>query len=265
MTLENDGGLRQGRPRFPSVTVNTLKIAGAILITLYFFGAAVIQNGILHVNSYTPEQLNEFLAGDAGAMLWAGIASMAEITGMAAISIYAYLLAQGVEHTSSMKRYALSVLVFAAISEVPYDLAVYGQAWYWESQNTLWTVFVALITLWIIKYAETRRGAYVFSAIAALGGCLWAELLRCKYGWGFVLIAVVLYLLRRRRTLGLVAGLGVSLVYITAAMGFILISMCNGERRTGDSSLGKYAYYAYYPLLLILLAVWAWMMQRGAV
>ena len=263
MTWENEGGVRR-RSRFPSVSVNTLKIAGTLLMTLYFFGAAVIQNGILRVNSYTPEQLNELLAGDAGAMLWASIASIAEIVGMIAISIYAYLLAQGVEHTSSMKKYALSVLLFAVISEVPYDLAVYGQVWYWESQNPLWTVFIALVTPWIIRYAESRRGAYVLSAIAALGGCLWAGLLRCKFGWGFVLIAAVLYLLRRRRTLSLVAGLGVSLIYLTAAMGFILISMCNGERRTGESSFGKYAYYVYYPLLLTLLAVWAWMIQSGA-
>ena len=263
MTWESDNDLRPRRSRFPSVTVNTLKIAGAILITLYFFGAAVIQNGILHVNSYTPDQLNDLLAGDANAMLWAGIASMAEIISMSAISIYAYLLAQGVEHTSSMKKYALSVLIFAVISEVPYDLAVYGQVWCWESQNTLWTVFVALITLWIIKYAENQRGRYVLSAIAALGGCLWAELLHCKYGWGFVLIAVALYLLRGRRTLSLVVGLGVSLVYLTAAMGFILISMCDGERRTDGSGFRKYAYYAYYPLLLILLTVWVWMMRGG--
>ena len=263
MSPENESGLRRRGSRFPSVTVNTLKIAGAVLLTLYFFGAAVIQNGILQVNRYTPEQLNELLAGDAGAMLWAGIASIAEIVGMIAISIYAYLLAQGVEHTSSMKNYALSVLGFALISEVPYDLAVYGQAWYWDSQNTLWTVFIALAVLWMMKAVEGRRGGYALSAVAALGGCLWAELLHCKFGWGFVLIAAALYLLRRRRTISLVAGLGFSLIYLTAAMGFILISMCDGERRTGDSKLAKYGYYAYYPLLLILLALWARMIQGG--
>ena len=261
MTVENESGLG-GRRRslLPNVSVNTLKIAGAILMTLYFFSAAVIQNGILHVSGYTPEQLSELLAGDAEAMMWAGIASVAEIIGMVAVSIYAYLLAQGVEHTSSMGKYALSVLVFAVISEVPYDLAVYGQVWNWESQNTLWTVFIALITLWIMKYVEGRGVmTYVYSAVAALGGCLWTVLLNCKFGWGFVLIAGVLYLLRKRRTMSLIAGLGVSLVYVTAAMGFILISMCNGERRTGESGLGKYAYYAYYPVILTLMAVWVWL------
>lgn len=258
MRAENEDYLEQKkRFVFPSISVNTLKIAGAILMTLYFFSAAVIQNGILHVNSYTSAELNELLAGDAQAMLWAGIGSVAEIVSMIGISIYAYLLVQGVEHTSNMGKYVLSVLVFAMISEVPYDLAVYGQVWNWESQNTLWTVFIALVSLWLMKFVEGRGAmTYVLSAVATLGGCLWAILINCKFGWGFVLIAAVLYLFRKRRVLGLIAGLGASLVYLTAAMGFILISMCNGERRKDKSAVGKYAYYAYYPVILLVMALW---------
>ena len=102
MPMEYDNALRQRKSLLPKITVNTLKIAGAILLTLYFFSTAVIQNGVLHVPSYTPQQLNDLLGRDPEAMLWAAIASMPEIIGMAAISIYAYLLVQGVEHTSSM-------------------------------------------------------------------------------------------------------------------------------------------------------------------
>ena len=263
MTMGSENRLGGERSMLPRVTTHTLKIAGAILTALYFFGAAVIQNGVLRAPDYTPEQLNDLLAGDAGAMLWAGVASVAEIVGMIAISIYAYLLAQGVEHTSSMKRYALSVLAFALISEVPYDLAVYGRAWDWDSQNPLWTVLAALVTLWIMQSVEGRRHACPLCAVAAVGGCLWAELLRCKFGWGFALIASALYLLRRRRTMSLVAGLGVSLVYLTAAMGFILISMCDGEKRTVENRLAKYGFYIYYPLLLALMAAWVWMARQS--
>lgn len=259
MAAESENGLgRKKSSLFPSISVNGLKIAGAILLTLYFFSAAVIQNGILHVQSYTAAQLNELLGGDAQAMLWAGIASVAEIVGMIAIPIYAYLLAQGVEHTSSIGRYALSVLAFAILSEVPYDLAVYGQVWSWESQNTLWAVFIALVSLWMMKRVEGRGAvSYVLGVVAALGGCLWAVLINCKFGWGFVLIASALFLLRKRRALSLIAGLGASLVYLTAAMGFILVSMCNGERREDENRLSKYVYYAYYPMILLLMALWA--------
>lgn len=257
MTAENESGMRGRKSLFSSVSVNALKIVGAVLLTLYFFSVAVIQNGILHVNSYTPAQLNELLGADPQAMLWAGIASVAEIVGMAGISIYAYLLVQGVEHTSSIGKYALSVLAFAIISEVPYDLAVYGQVWSWESQNPLWAVFIALISLCLMKYVEGRGAvSYVLGAVAALGGSLWAILINCKFGWGFVFIAAVLFLLRRWRTLSLIAGVGASLVYVTAAMGFILVSMCSGERREDTSRAGKYAYYAYYPIMLLMMALW---------
>lgn len=261
--MENDNILERKRSWMPRVSVNTLKIAGAILMTLYFFGAAVIQNGILHVQRYTPEELSQLLAGDANAMLWAGIASVAEIIGMIAISIFAYLTAKGAEHTSSMGRYILSVLVFALISEVPYDLAVYGQVWNWESQNTLWAVFIALAALWMIRRVEGRGAAsYVLSAVAVLGGCLWTILLNCKFGWGFVLITAALFLFRKNRTMSLIAGLGASLVYLTAAMGFILISICTGEYRKGESGLSKYAYYAYYPIMLLLLALASFCLAR---
>lgn len=65
--------------------------------------------------------------------------------------IFAYLLVLGAEHTSSLRRCALSVLVFAVISEVPYDLAMTGQPWDWSEQNSLWTVFIALVMLWLMK------------------------------------------------------------------------------------------------------------------
>lgn len=261
MAAENS--LERRRSWFPRVSDNSLKIAGAILMTLYFFGAAVIQNGILQVNRYTPQQLNELLAGDPNAMLWAGIASVAEIIGMTGISIFAYLLAQGAQHTSSMGKYILSILVFALISEVPYDLAVYGQVWNWESQNTLFSVLIALVCLWMMKYVEGRGAvSYVLGVVAAAGGCLWSLLLRCKFGWGFVLISAALFLLRRNRVISLIAGLGASLVYLTAAMGFILVSICTGERRVDESRLTKYGYYVYYPVMLLLLALVSFLIRR---
>ena len=72
MPKDYDNALRQRKSLLPKITVNTLKIAGAILLTLYFFSTAVIQNGVLHVPSYTPQQLNDLLGRDPEAMLWAG-------------------------------------------------------------------------------------------------------------------------------------------------------------------------------------------------
>lgn len=78
------------------------------------------------------------------------------------------------EHTSNLQRYILTVLAFAAISEVPYDLAMFGQVWNWSEQNSLWTAFIALVMLWLMKnfrgkgMVPTVLGT-VFAAGAASG------------------------------------------------------------------------------------------------
>lgn len=94
--MENERG-RTLRDRMacwspPQISVNGLKLAGTILMALYFFSAAVVQNGILHVSEYTSEQLNQLLAGSGRAMLWAGIGSVGSAAGIMGLPIFAYLL-----------------------------------------------------------------------------------------------------------------------------------------------------------------------------
>lgn len=239
----------------PQLSVNSLKIIGTILAVLYFFSASVVQNGILHVSDYTAEQLNDFLAADGQAMLWAGIGSVGSIIGVLGIPIFAYLLVQGVEHTSNPRRYALSVLALAVVSEIPYDLAMTGRLWDWSEQNSLWTVFIALVMLWLMKRFQGEGTVpLVLSFLFAAAGCFWAILLRCKFGAGFVLIAAVLYLLREHRGVSFGLGALVSLIYATAPLGFVPVAMCSGQRQ--DMGKSKYAFYALYPAMLILFALW---------
>lgn len=239
----------------PQISVNALKLTGTILMALYFFSAAVVQNGVLHVADYTSEQLDQLLASDGRAMLWAGIGSVASAVGIMGVPIFAYLLVQGVEHTSSLRRYILTVLAFAVISEAPYDLAMSGQAFNWSEQNSLWTVLIALVMLWLMKTFQGKgMTPLVLNILFAAAGCFWAILLRARFGGGFVLITAVLYLLRERK--GVSCGLGalVSLIYATAPLGFVPVAMCSGERR--NMGRAKYAYYAFYPVMLALFALW---------
>lgn len=239
----------------PQISVNALKLVGAVLMVLYFFSAAVVQNGILHVSEYNSEQLNELLANDAQAMLWAGIGSIGSAVGIMGVPIFAYLLVQGVEHTSDLRRYILTVLGFAVISEVPYDLAMSGQAFNWSEQNSLWTVLIALVMLWLMKTFQGKgMMPLVLNILFTAAGCFWAILIHSRFGGGFVLIAAVLYLLRERKGVSYGLGALVSLIYATAPLGFVPVAMCSGERR--DMGQTKYVYYALYPVMLVLFALW---------
>jgi len=244
----------------PQISVNSLKLAGTVLMTLYFFSAAVVQNGILHMSKYTSEQLNQLLANDGHIMLWAGIGSVASTMGILSVPIFAYLLVQGVEHTSNLWRYILTVLVFAVISEIPYDLAMSGQVWNWSEQNSLWTALIALVMLWLMKTFQ-GKGAIprALHILFVAMGCFWAILFHSKFGGGFVLITAVLYLFRDRKGISYSLGALISLIYTTAPLGFVLVTLCSGERR--EMAWGKYVYYAFYPLILMLFALWGMLIK----
>jgi len=251
-TLRNQMGLWS----MPQISVNTLKLIGTVLTVLYFFSASVVQNGILRVSDYTAEQLNDLLAADSRAMLWAGIGSIGSVIGVIGIPIFAYLLVLGVEHTSDLRRYALTVLLFAAISEVPYDLAMTGHLWNWSEQNSLWTVLITLVMLWLLKRFQGKGMVpLLLGLLFTAAGCFWAVFLHCKFGGGFVLIAAVLFILREHRGVSFGLGALISLIYATAPLGFVLTALCDGQRRDMGIS-GKYIYYAVYPVMLVLFAVW---------
>lgn len=238
----------------PQISVNALKLAGTILMVLYFFGVAVVQNGILQVSGYTAEELNQLLANDSRAMLWAGVGSVASAVGIIGLPIFAYLLVQGVEHTSSLGRYILTVLAFAVISEVPYDLAMSGQAFNWAEQNSLWTVLIALVMLWLMKTFQGKgMTPLVLSLLIAAAGCFWAILFRAQFGGGFVLVTALFYLLRERKGVSYGLGALVSLIYATAPLGFVPVALCSGRCR--DIGKVKYAYYAIYPVMLAVFAL----------
>lgn len=72
---------------------------------------------------------------------------LCRILGRLAFPIYAFLLAEGYVHTRSIWNYAKRMFIFALISEVVFDYAIFGTWFYPGHQNVFFTLLFGLAAL----------------------------------------------------------------------------------------------------------------------
>ncbi len=184
------------------------------------------------------------------------------IIGRFAFPIYCFLLAEGFQKTRNVKRYLGRMLLFALISEVPFDLAFSGKFWNMQYQNVFFTLFIGLMVLAGLRLVDQRlagpetwrklAGVGLYAVIIVAGSAL-ALALKTDYSFQGVLAITVLYLFRSHRKTQIWAGVIIFLlmdgIEMIAALSFLLIWFYNGARGRQN----KYFFYFFYPAHLLVL------------
>lgn len=184
------------------------------------------------------------------------------IIGRLAFPIYCFLLVEGFQRTHNVKRYLGRMLLFALISEVPFDLAFSGRLWNMQYQNVFFTLFIGLMVIAGLRLVDQRlsgpetwrklAGVGLYAVIIAAGSVL-ALVLKTDYSFKGILAITVLYLFRSRRKAqiwaGVIAFLLMDGLEMIAALSFLLIWFYNGARGRQN----KYFFYFFYPVHLLLL------------
>ncbi len=203
------------------------------------------------------------LIDHAGAVLgnfWKFIPGGVRILRMAgrpAFMIYCFLLAEGFVHTSDRKKYGIRLTLFGLISEVVFDLAVFGRPFYWGYQNVYFELALGLLVLEGIEQSYRLGGAASVGRLLALAaGCLGAEIIRSDYGAAGIVIMAGFYYFRNRRTAETIwaaaAGFYESFSYTwgAGALAALPVFFYNGKRGKREN---KYFFYWFYPAHLLVL------------
>ena len=243
------------------MTGRNLKIYGCATMLFYTLSMSIVENGLIHVNAYTAEGLSQAMATDGHIMLLSTWATVFRLIGALAIPVFAFLLVEGFVHTANFKRYLLTMLGFALISEIPYDLAMDDTLFSLSGQNAMFTYAICLVMLYGLRLFVDRKGlrfrlAQICVVLAAI---LWGELLQCAFSLVTVLLCAVYYLLYDRKSQRVLVGCAVSIIYVTSIFSSYALWNYAGERGIIKN---KYIYYTLYPVHLLLLGTIAHLMAH---
>ena len=197
--------------------------------------------------------------------------------GRMAFPIFAFQIAEGFVHTKNFKKYALRLLGFALISELPFNL-FYSSRWFNPyHQNVMFTLLLGLLA---IKVIDNLKKNHTAKDIAL--SVLWLLLIVVAsvigfvdYGFNGVLIVVLFYVCRNFSfawVLQLVGMVAINVVFFEGQMiplelfgkvfelptqAFAVFSLVPiwlyGGRKGMSNKVLQYGFYAFYPVHMIIL------------
>ena len=221
------------------------------------YWGAMVDNGQMSCEQF--QQIDNFIRFDLQSI------------GTIAFPLFCFLLAEGFQHTRNRKKYVGLMLVFALISEIPFDIGFFSSyslmegtfPFYWEYQNVFFTLFLGLLTLVFLERLSCKSEirtekikSVILQVICVAALALVAELIRCDYGMQGILFIAVFYVCRNHRIyqvlLFLLAYMGATgnQPPLCTLLACLLILLYNGKR--GKLKL-KYFFYVFYPAHILVL------------
>lgn len=169
--------------------------------------------------------------------------------GRLAFPIFAFLAVEGFIYTRNRFNYGRNLLLFAFISEIPWNL-IHAGTWHYPGQNVFFTLFLGYIGLCCLSYWKEDAVKKTIGLILLLAISF---KLRADYGYrgfGFILM---LYTLRSQLLLKSVIGCCMLPGAWIPGMAFIPISLYDGKRGFIHGTVWKFCFYAFYPVHLLVL------------
>jgi len=249
---------RQERER-SGITRQALRLWGLLFVMAGIIGRSVLQHRLLNMENINSQELLDAMLASEQVMVYATLALIMQAVEACAIPIFALLLVEGVQHTKNLGKYFLRVLGVAALSELPYNLAMSGSLWDASSRNPAFGLVLGLVMLILFqRFGEKKIANRVMKVLITLAAIVWPLMLNVQDGTCFVIMVAVLWgtrnLKQYRTFIGCAVGALCSLMsfyYLAIPMAFLAIHFYRGDK--GEEN--RLVNYLAYPALLLAAAL----------
>ena len=200
------------------------------------------------------------------------------VIGRIAFPLFCFLMIHGFIHTHSRLKYAGNLLLFALLSELPFDFLFYDEIDF-AHEHVVWTLLIGLLMIWALEAVNQTNIKMILKCAASLpviaAGIKMSMVLNTDYAWTGVLLILGLYLFRKKKglqcTIPFVVffiarvfrnvelgyySFGIQVIretfklYWSIVISAFMILRCNEKRYIRK---GKYFFYAFYPVHILIL------------
>ncbi len=184
-------------------------------------------------------------------------------------TVFFFFISEGFHYTKSKSKYAIRLLIFAVITQIPHSLTYPGGLTLHNlflEWSVLMTLFLGLVALIVLK-CEWKLPLRLLT-IAVLMGVSW--LLNCEWAVSGIMIILLFYLLREKPLIRLASYVILMFGVATVSLGYlpdkftflcyllpawsagIIITFFYNGKKGHFPLFSKYFFYIWYPLHLFL-------------
>lgn len=194
--------------------------------------------------------------------------------------IYAFMIVEGYFHTRNFKKYLGRLLLFAVISEIPFNLAMGSRLFFPIHQNVLWSFLISLgLIHWNEKVKAKKRWVRLLVGIVTVGIAYIGGIITfVDYYHAGIFMALIFYWFRGNKwwcylgqflclwyvNFEVLGGFSYQVnlfgqVHFIERQGLALLALIPiwlYRGRQGPHSKGlQYFYYGFYPAHLLILGI----------
>ena len=185
------------------------------------------------------------------------ISNLFDIIGRIAFPLFAFFVVEGFFKTRNRKKYLTNLLIFAVISEVPFDMFLTSTFFNMRANNVLFTLALSLITIWIIDILKDKLENkppilwYLVSVVVIIISCFISMQFGLDYEHHSIIIVYLFYIFYNKPVVGCALAYLSIITEVWSILGFGLVLTYNGER----GKQNKIINYWFYPVHLLILGI----------